>query len=156
MHNQKHDAFYKEYPNLASELFTEVEIYNPAANMKHVKTLAIWDTGATISCITPGLQKKLGLEPIDSILIEVVNSSEKCDRVLVYVGLPNLISISNVRPAVCAFGLSDLEFIIGMDIIKLGDFMISNSYGKTLFSFAIPPLPMKINLADQASKINNS
>jgi hypothetical protein len=40
-----------------------------------------------------------------------------------------------------------------MDIIKLGDFMIANGRDKTLFSFAAPPLPMKINLVNQADNI---
>jgi hypothetical protein len=41
-----------------------------------------------------------------------------------------------------------------MDIIKIGDFMIANSLGKTLFSFAAPPLPTRINLVNQADHIN--
>jgi hypothetical protein len=47
-----------------------------------------------------------------------------------------------------------LEFIVGMDIIRFGDFMIANSWGKTLFSFAAPPLPIRINLVNQADQIN--
>ena len=156
MPNQRHTGFFVEYPNLASELYTEVFLFNPADKDIYVKTFAIWDTGATISSIAPGLLKKLSLEPIDSVLIEGVNSLEKCDQVLVHVGLPNNIIISNIKPSVCIFGPPDLEFIIGMDIIKSGDFMIANGRGKTLFSFAIPPLPMKINLVNQADHINRN
>jgi len=45
---------------------------------------------------------------------------------------------------------------IGMNIIKFCDFMIANGHGKTLFSFAAPPLPMKINLANQADLVNRN
>ena len=152
--NQQHDAFSINYPNLASELITEVELFNPANIEKHIKTYALWDTGATISSIAPGILKKLDLIPIDSIMIEGVNSIERCDQVLVHVGLPDDIFVFNIKPAVCIFSPIDLEFIIGMDIIKSGDFMIANGKGKTLFSFAIPPLPMKINLVDQLDSIN--
>ena len=62
--------------------------------------------------------------PIDSITIEVVNSTERCDLVLVQVGLPNGLIVPNIKPAVCNFSPPDVEFIIGMDIIKLGDFII--------------------------------
>ena len=154
MPNQRHEAFSIEYPNIVSELFTEVILYNPADMNTQIKTFAIWDTGATISSVAPALVKKLCLEPIDSILIEGVNSIEKCDQILVHVGLPNGLIVPNIKPSVCSFGPPDLEFIIGMDIIKFGDFMIANSCGKTLFSFAAPPLPLRINLVNQADHIN--
>jgi hypothetical protein len=44
--------------------------------------------------------------------------------------------------------------LIGMDIIMMGDFVISNGGGTTLFSFAIPPLPQKIDLVDEADAEN--
>jgi hypothetical protein len=46
--------------------------------------------------------------------------------------------------------------VIGMDIIKKGDFAISNAENKTLFSFVIPPFPDKINLADKAEAANKA
>jgi len=156
MPNQRHESFSIEYKNIVPELITEVELFNPLNIEKNIKTLAIWDTGATISSIAPDVLKKLDLEPVDSIMIEGVNSLERCDLVLVHVGLPNAILVQNVKPAVCVFSPIDLGLIIGMDIIKLGDFMISNSQGKTLFSFATPPLPIKFNLANQALHVNTS
>ena len=156
MPNQRHEAFFVEYPYLASELFTEIDLFNPTDTETYTRTIALWDTGATISSIAPGLIKKLCLEPIDSVMIEGVNSLEKCDQVLVHVGLPNRIIVPNIKPSVCNFGPPDLEFIIGMDIIKFCDFMIANGHGKTLFSFAVPPMPMKINLANQAEYVNRN
>ena len=152
---EKHEAFFIEYPNLTLELYTKVELFSPLT-MKKQETFAIWDTGATISSISPELQKKLNLEPIGLLDIEGINSLEPCEQVLVHVGLPNMIIVPDVRPVVCVFGPPDLGFIIGMDIIKLGDLMISNSHGKTLFSFATPPLPMRINLVNQADNLNCS
>ncbi|MCL2719810.1 MAG: retroviral-like aspartic protease family protein [Treponema sp.] len=152
---KNHDAFFIDYKKLTLELPTEIELFNPADMDRYFKTFAIWDTGATISCISPNALIKLGLEPIDSIMIEGINSLERCDQVLVHIGLPNMILVQNIKPAVCIFSPPDLEFIIGMDIIKTGDFMLSNSNGKSLFSFATPPLPIKINLVDYAQKINN-
>jgi len=156
MPNQRHEAFFIEYPNIALELFTEVILFNPAEMDTHIKTFALWDTGATISSIAPGVVKKLCLEPIDSVIIEGVNSLERCDLILVHVGLPNGLIVPSIKPSVCNFGPPELEFIIGMDIIKFGDFMIANSRGKTLFSFAAPPLPIRINLVDQADQINQN
>jgi len=150
---QRHEAFSKEYPTIASELLTEVYLYNPVDMENRIKTIALWDTGATISCIAPEVLEKLCLKPIDSVIIEGVNSLERCDQVLVHVGLPNGLIVSNIKPSVCNFGPSNLEFIIGMDIIKLGDFMIANSLEKTLFSFATPPLPTRINLVHEVNQL---
>jgi hypothetical protein len=47
-----------------------------------------------------------------------------------------------------------IDILIGMDIIQLGDFHISNTGGNTCFSFVIPSLPVSLNLADEAEKLN--
>jgi hypothetical protein len=39
----------------------------------------------------------------------------------------------------------DVDLLIGMDIIQLGDFSISNGAGKTLFTFAMPSFEDKID-----------
>jgi hypothetical protein len=46
------------------------------------------------------------------------------------------------------------DIIIGMDIIGMGDFAVCNADGKTSFSFAVPPFPDRINLADKADAFN--
>jgi hypothetical protein len=40
------------------------------------------------------------------------------------------------------------DVIIGMDIISLGDFVITNARGKTFFSFVIPTLNNKISFKE--------
>jgi hypothetical protein len=42
-----------------------------------------------------------------------------------------------------------------MDIIQLGDFHISNTGSRTLFSFVIPPLPEQFDLTRKADALNN-
>ena len=148
MPKQTHSIFSKEYSSLVSELITEIKLFNPIDINTSINTIALWDTGAVISCIAPSVLKKLNLNPIDSITIEVVNSTERCDLVLVQVGLPNGLILPNIKPAVCNFSPPDVEFIIGMDIIKLGDFIISNSLQKTLFSFITPPLAKRIDFKE--------
>jgi hypothetical protein len=41
-----------------------------------------------------------------------------------------------------------------MDVIMLGDFSISNGDSKTLFSFAVPPFPTKIDLYEKTLSVN--
>ncbi|MDR0689411.1 MAG: hypothetical protein LBG08_03965 [Spirochaetaceae bacterium] len=41
-----------------------------------------------------------------------------------------------------------------MDIISMGDLFICNADNETLFSYAIPSLPDKIDLVDKAEELN--
>jgi len=53
MPNQKHEGFFVEYSNLASELYTEVFLFNPADTDTYIKTL--------FSFATPPLPTKINL-----------------------------------------------------------------------------------------------
>jgi hypothetical protein len=50
--------------------------------------------------------------------------------------------------------VKDVDLLIGMDIILLGDFSISNGDGKTLFSFAIPPFENKTDYYEKAIAVS--
>jgi hypothetical protein len=150
-------AFYMEYPSPAVlELFTKAKVFTVEdIDFKNgMDVFAVWDTGATISCISPNLAKKLNLQILDTTVIDGVNSSEEADIVTISFGLPNNVVIPDLRVAVCDFTPDAVDILVGMDIIRMGDFMISNGKDKTLFSFAMPPLPVKINLVNQADHIN--
>ena len=53
------------------------------------------------------------------------------------------------------FRKNSIDLLIGMDIIQLGDFHISNTGGHTLFSFVVPPLPEQFDLTKKADVLNN-
>ncbi|GHV89321.1 hypothetical protein AGMMS50267_16810 [Spirochaetia bacterium] len=98
----------------------------------------MWDTGATNSCISQRLAKHLGLTFIDLCDVEGVHGIEPAKVYLVDILLPNTVSINNVHVTEF-FDNDDFEVIIGMDIITKGDLAMSNSGGKTIVSFRIPP-----------------
>ena len=50
--------------------------------------------------------------------------------------LPNGVGFSGIRVTLGELG--DADMLIGMDIINQGDFAVTNSNGKTKFSFRIP------------------
>jgi len=60
--------------------------------------------------------------------------------------------LPDIRFSVCDIPGTDV--LIGMDIIMIGDFAISNGNGKTLFSFAIPPFKNKVSYTEKADSIN--
>ena len=58
------------------------------------------------------------------------------DTFLVDILLPNEVLVKGVRVARAV--LKDADVLIGMDIITLGDFAVTNVGGKTKFSFQFP------------------
>jgi len=105
---------------------------------KQADVRALWDTGATGSCISRGLAQHLGLKAVDMCQVSGVGGVTASYVYLIDVLLPSGVEIPNVR--VTEFmDNGNFEIIIGMDIITLGDLAISNAGGKTTVSFRIPP-----------------
>lgn len=100
---------------------------------------SLWDTGATTSCISKKIVDDLHLIPVGRKNISTANGIAEVKTYFVNIGLPNQLTISNVLVSCADLG-NDADILIGMDIIKYGDFAISNLNGKTTFSFRIPSL----------------
>ena len=102
-----------------------------------VRYQCLWDTGATISAITERVATDLGL-PTEALIPIRHAGGVSVDVPQHYVNLqlPNGVLI--VGRAVAQLPLASYDVIVGMDIISLGDFAISNFNGKTTFTFRIP------------------
>jgi hypothetical protein len=150
-------AFEERYPIRTENLISEVEVYpEPTKNPKRsAKIRAKWDTGANHTVISVELMKKLDLVPIDSEIVSGVGGRQVIDVVRLAVKLPNDLFVSSKHIGVCTIhSAQNIDILIGMDIIQLGDFHISNVGGKTRFSFVIPSLPTYFSLAEEADKLN--
>jgi predicted aspartyl protease len=148
-------AFRQSYPSLSYRLLTEAQVYNIPAdpNQKGITVIALWDTGASGSVITPSLAQTMNLIPINRIKVAGINNTSMADVVKISIGLPNGVMIKEENVMICNL-VKGVDLIIGMDIIQLGDFSISNGGGKTLFSFAIPPFDNKTDHLEKAIAIN--
>jgi len=151
--NIQHFAFKHEYPYFSLKLITEAEIYDVSLPPKIIKVKALWDTGAMLSAITPETAQSLNLVPFNRVKVNGINNTSMADMVKVSIKLPNLFEVKNTNVTVCNL-VKDVDLLIGMDIILLGDFSISNGEGKTLFSFAIPPFENKTDLYEKALVVN--
>ena len=149
MHRIQYSAFKFEYPKLSLRLITEVEICDVLQSSKRIKARALWDTGAMLSAITPEVAQKLNLVPFNRVKVNGINNVSIADVVKVYIKLPNLAEVKNTNVTVCNL-VKDVDLLIGMDIIQLGDFSISNGAGKTLFTFSMPPFEEKTDLYKRA------
>jgi len=151
--NNKHFPFKSEYPCLPLKLITEVEVFNSIQSQNIIRVRALWDTGAMLSAVTPEIAKKLNLVSINRIKINGIGNYSIADIVRVSIRLPNLIELNNTRISVLNL-VKDVDMLIGMDIIRLGDFSISNGLGKTLFSFVMPPFEQRTDLYEKAIEVN--
>ncbi len=99
---------------------------------------AIWDTGATNTSISQHLAKQLSLKPISKT--EVISAGTKyiSNIYKIDILLPTDVTVKDVRVTE-ALSIAESQILIGMDIITLGDFSITNCGGKTCCSFRIPP-----------------
>jgi predicted aspartyl protease len=155
MFKNNHFAFKKEYPCLSPRLTSDALIYNIAAGTSKNGNIvtALWDTGAMVSAITPTIAQGMNLIPINRVKVNGVNNTSLADMVKISIGLPNQFMIKEINVLVCNLVIG-VDMLIGMDIIRLGDFSISNGDGKTLFSFAMPPFEEKTDLYEKAFVIN--
>ena len=99
----------------------------------------LWDTGASKSSITQRIVDDLSLIPVGNTNISTANGIVTVNTYFVDFGLPNGVTVKNVLVSCADLG-NDIDILIGMDIIKHGDFAITNTNGKTTFSFRTPSI----------------
>ena len=98
----------------------------------------LWDTGATNSVITQDVATKLELIPEGTSTVFHAQGSTVVPKYFVNLGLPNGVEIVGVQ--VSQGDLKSCDLLIGMDIINLGDFAITNKDGVTMLSFIMPSI----------------
>lgn len=103
-----------------------------------VKFRALWDTGASHSAITQKVVDAGGLKPVGMSRVETAGGSKDCETFLVNIFLPHGVGFVEVKVS-CVESRTE-EVLIGMDIITIGDFSITNQDGNTTFSFRVPSL----------------
>lgn len=132
-------AFAIDFPGKVREIVTNVA-FSPAFSTVDVRQDAVvcrafWDTGANGSVISTKVVSALGLKPINKSEVFTANGSYVASVYVVDVMLPNRFVIPKVT--VTESDLTDCDALIGMDIITLGDMIVSNN-PNTRFSFRIP------------------
>lgn len=128
---------------LLRQLINEVHVY-PATNTilkttRDNEFKALWDTGATNTTISQSVTDRCRLAPIGfSQLITASETVKEAPNYLVDIYLPNKVKIESVK--VIQGNLLGFDLLIGMDIMSLGDFAVTNIGGFTTFSFRIPSI----------------
>ena len=139
----KANSFTKKYDYITSSIKTTCEISEEFAPdtpyeeyPQFEQVTALWDTGATSTCVSKELASRLNLIPIGFEKMSHADGICTVPTYLINVFLPNKVGFSGVLVLGC--DLPNIDVLIGMDIITQGDFAISNFEGNTCFSFRIP------------------
>lgn len=107
-------------------------------NNKNVLVDALWDTGASGSCISYDVVKNLGLMPISKVPIQTPSGFDVYNGFIVDVELPNNILLKDVMVCDSKIGDQNIGMLVGMNIISKGDMAISNFNNRTIFSYRYP------------------
>ena len=116
---------------------------------------AQWDTGATGTCISKLVVDRLGLVPIGMTTIQTPSGERTTNVYVVDIVLRNEVRIKDIEVIESMIGNQGIDLLIGMDIITLGDFAVTNVNGKTKFTFRIPSVG-EIDYVKEIKKLNNS
>ena len=100
--------------------------------------IALWDTGATGTCISSNVVQKLGMVSTGRKTILTPSGQIIVNEYLADIYLPNGVQVKDIPICDSEIGKQGLDVLIGMDIICMGDFAVTNYNGKTAFSFRIP------------------
>lgn len=139
-------GFTTSYSKVVNEIITDCGVslpFDPRKGEQHqqiVKTKALWDTGATNSVITQELATKLGLKSIRQIDSHHAGGTTRVNVYLVNIYLPNNAIVGYVQVSECIETVGRFGILIGMDIIAMGDFAISNFGNRTTISFRVPSM----------------
>ena len=109
---------------------------SPPPKGDHKGFFAIWDTGATNSVISKRVVTECGLKPSGMTKVHTASGTDNVSTYLISMILPNKVVIPTLR--VSEGNLTGTDVLIGMDIINQGDFAVTNTNGKTVFSFRMP------------------
>jgi hypothetical protein len=130
-----------ELNGLYKQIITEVIVTNPITK-ESIRTYGIWDTGATDSAITKEFADLIGLNVVSYTTVQSAHTTQDVPVYNVTMTLhnKNITKTFNVTECCRLSNDSSINVLIGMNIISMGDFAISNFNGKTVMSFRMPSI----------------
>lgn len=146
--NQKTSAFTSTCSGISRQLINKATIYT---GDESIEISAQWDTGATGTCISHEVVNRLKLDPTGMVTIHTPSGEKDVMTYLVNILLPNNVSVIDAQVMDSEIGGQGIDLLIGMDIISLGDFAVTNFDGQTVFSFRTPSRG-KIDFVEQVKK----
>ena len=128
-------TFKKEYPCVVERVLTESDVYTTDGRKFHTER-AMWDTGADTTIIASRVVKELDLKPYMQGGIEGIGGATGSNVYMIHLAVPTGNMVTYIEAMESDF--DDIDVLIGMDVISLGDMVLTNADNKTTFQFRIP------------------
>mgnify|MGYP001004934788 CR=1 FL=1 len=135
---------------------------NQLNSINFYSTKAIWDTGATGSCISKRVVDALNLTPVGQREIHHATGSQNVNIYIISIALPNGFVLPFLPVSEVDLG-DEYHVLIGMDVINQGDFAVSNYMNNTAFTFRMPSIevinfnvPPKSPTTERSTKIGRN
>ena len=128
-------AFTTTSPMIMNSLKNEIVIQY---NGKSIQVVALWDTGATTTCVSQQVVKDLSLIVTGKAIMTTPSNQTERNKYLVDIILPNNFKVSDHVVIDSDIDNQNIGMLVGMDIISLGDFAVSSFNNQTTFTFRIP------------------
>lgn len=136
-------CFTTKYNGKSSVLQSEVKISSaiddngkPNIQFNNKNWKGLWDTGATKSLITANVAKELDLKVVSKCYVSNAHGTQESNCYYVNIALPNRVVVPNLL--VVEGTPNGCDLLIGMDVIGIGDFAVSNYNNLTTFTFRVP------------------
>lgn len=134
------NAFTLDYERNTDRLLVPCGITASGMGLVHShkfgSSLSLWDTGCPVSTISQRMAVKLHLPVIDSGIVATISGNSTVPYYEVDVLLPGGMAIGHLK--VMAGDLNGFDLLVGMDIIRMGSFAVSNLHGNTVMTFQVP------------------
>lgn len=103
-----------------------------------IQTKALWDTGASKSVLSEALVKALSLISVGKREVHHGDGVSEKAAYMVNLTLPNKVGVAGIEATEFPASHNHFSVLIGMDVIGLGDFTVTNVEGRTCMSFRMP------------------
>ncbi len=153
-------SFTIEHDRRVRRIVTDIEIFiafdpkSPPTDLIPYKTKALWDTGASSSVISKKTAEEMKLIPTGTTQMSHAGGTGTVNTYTVNIMLPNKVGFPCISVAQCSDEFGDFGAIIGMDLITVGDFAITN-FPHTVMTFRHPSV-QKINFVEDTKFIGVS
>lgn len=130
-------SFTIQYEDVVRQLRIPVYIANPldAKHGDRHEYIAVVDTGAVASCISPKVVNELHLDCVGSKQLSGIGGISRHNEHLISLYLPEDIPFGLVQ--VTEASLRDFDVLLGMDVIAYGNLEINNATGKTILTYTV-------------------
>ncbi|MDR1598786.1 MAG: hypothetical protein LBS11_02765 [Oscillospiraceae bacterium] len=130
----------KTYSLISAVTVLPLSDSNPADEERIVHCNAIWDAGASITCVSQRVARKLSLELFPEMNARAGSGLCLCPPCIIGLILSNGIRLDGVAALATNLNENDFDVIIGLDVISKGDFAVISSGGETIFSYRYPSM----------------